>query len=165
MKDSEVRGIILQRLYDIRHSNHGMVDVPDGLGVMNIPPTVLGNCAAQLDEQGLIMFRQVMGREYRSGYGSITAFGVDVVEGNVKPPIAVTIDSSINVSASQGVQIGGHGNVQNMSFDIEKMISMVDSANGTIAEKDEAKSLLKKIAENKIVQGVLGALFKVWSGG
>jgi hypothetical protein len=80
MKDSEVRGIILQRLYDIRHSNHGMVDVPDGLGVMNIPPTVLGNCAAQLDEQGLIMFRQVMGREYRSGYGSITAFGVDVLK-------------------------------------------------------------------------------------
>jgi hypothetical protein len=58
MKDSEVRGIILQRLYDVRHSNNGMIHIPDGLGVINIEPLVLGNCASQLNEQGLIKFRQ-----------------------------------------------------------------------------------------------------------
>ncbi len=165
MKDSEVRGIILQRLYDIRHSNNGMIDIPDGLAIMNIAPMVLGNCAAQLDEQRLIKFRQYMGRGYRAGHGSITAFGVDVVEGNVRPPIAVTIDSSVNVSSSQGVQIGGLGNVQNVTLDVEKMINMVDSADGTVIEKEEAKSLLKKLSENKIVQGVLAAVVKSWSGG
>ena len=77
----------------------------------------------------------------------------------------MTIDSSINVSASQGVQIGGAGNVQNVSIDIEKMMSMIDSASGTITEKEEAKSLLKILVENKIIRGVLGALLKVWSGG
>lgn len=164
MKDSEVRGVILQRLYDIRHSNNGMIDIPDGLGLMNIEPTVLGNCAAQLDEQGLVKFRQVIGHGYRSGYGSITAFGVDVVEGNVRAPIAVTIDSSINVAGSQGVQIGGQGNVQNVTLDVEKMINMVDSGDGTVIEKEEAKSILKKLAENKIVQGVLGAVIKTWAG-
>jgi hypothetical protein len=165
MKDSQVRGIILQRLYDIRHSNHGMIDIPDGLNLINIDSRVLGNCAAQLDEQGLIKFRQVMGKGYRSGYGSITAFGVDVAEGNVSAPIAVTIDSSISVSGSQGVQIGGNGNFQNVTLDIEKMISMVDSADGTVIEKEEAKSLLKKLADSKIVQSVLGAAIKSWSGG
>lgn len=165
MKDSEVRGTILQRLYDIRHLNNGMIDIPDGMTIMNIAPTVLANCAAQLDEQGLIKFRQYIGRGYRAGHGSITAYGVDVVEGNVRPPIAVTIDSSINVSGSQAVQIGGQGNLQNVTLDVEKMITMVDSAGGTVTEKEEAKSLLKKLAENKIVQGVLGAMVKTWSGG
>jgi hypothetical protein len=163
MTDSEVRGIILRWLYDIRHSNNGMIDIPDGLGVMNVEPIILGNCAAQLDEQGLIKFRQYMGRGYRAGHGSITAFGVDVVEGNVRPPIAVTIDNSISVSGSHGVQIGGHGNQQTVTLDVEKMISMVDSAGGTVTEKEEAKSLLKKLGENKIVQRVIGRVFEFWS--
>ena len=164
MKDSEVRGIILQRLYDVRHMNNGMIDIPDGLSLIGIEPTVLGNCAAQLDEQGLIKFRQYMGLGYRAGHGSITAFGVDVVEGSVQPPIAVTIDSSINVSGSQGVQIGGWANVQNMTLEIEKMISMVDSVGGTVTEKEEAKSLLNKLSENEVVQRVLGAMVKRWLG-
>jgi len=151
-------------LYDIRHSNHGMIDVPDGLGILNIPPSVLGNCALQLEEQGLIKFRQLMGREYRSGYGSITAFGVDVVEGNLSSPIAVTIDSSINVSASQGIQIGGQGNIQNLTLDVERMISLVDSAGGRISEKEEAKSLLTKLAANKIVRWVFEKTIKGWLG-
>jgi hypothetical protein len=67
MKDSEVRGIILQRLYDIRHSNDGMIDIPDGLAIMNVPAAVLANCAAQLDEQGLIKFQEYLGRGYRAG--------------------------------------------------------------------------------------------------
>ena len=48
---------------------------------------------------------------------------------------------------------------------VEKMITMVDSAGGTVIEKEEAKSLLRKLAENKIVQSVFGAVVKTWSGG
>ena len=162
MKDSEVRGIILQKLYDIRHSNNGMIMIPDGLGIMNIESSVLGNCATQLREQSLIIFSEVLGAGHRAGYGSITAFGVDVVEGNTRPPIAVSIDSSINVSGSQGIQIGGTSNIQNVTLDLEKMISMVDSAGGTITEKEEAKSLLKKLTENKLVQTVLGKWLQTW---
>jgi hypothetical protein len=162
MKDMEVRGIILQKLYDIRHSNNGMVMIPDGLGLMSIEPSVLGNCAAQLRDQRLITFSEILGAGHRAGFGSITAFGVDVVEGNTRSPIAVSIDSSINVSGSQGIQIGGHSNIQNVTFDLEKMISMVDSAGGTITEKEEAKSLLKKLAENKLVQTILGRWVQTW---
>ena len=140
------------------------MDIPDGLGILNIAPSVLGNCAVQLEEQGLIKFRQLMGKGYRFGRASITAFGVDVVEGNVSPPIAVSIDSSISVSGSQRVQIGGHGNTQNVTLDMEKMVTLVDSANATVAEKEEAKSLLKKVFDNKLVQGALEKLIKGWFG-
>jgi len=136
--------------------------VPDGLGVMNIEPSVLGNCAAQLHEKGLIQFRQIMGHSYRAGYSSITAFGVDIVEGNARSPIAVSIDSSINISASHGVQIGGQGNSQNLTFNVEKMISIVDATEASIVEKEEAKSLLKRLADNKLVQLALRTISNKW---
>jgi hypothetical protein len=164
MKDSEVRGIILKTLYGVRHMNNGMMSLPDGMNDPSIPPAVLGNCAAQLDEQGLIKFRQLMGRSYPSGMASITAYGVDVIEGTTRPAIAVTVDSSINVSGSQGVQIGGQGNTQNLSFDIEKMISVIDSAGASLTEKEEAKSLLKRLFDNKLVQAALQTALKTWTG-
>jgi len=106
MKDSEVRGIILRRLYEVRHVNHGMIDIPDRLGILDIAPQVLGNCAAQLNEQGLIKFSEYMGKPYRFGRASITAYGVDVIEENANPSIAVTLDQSISISGSSNVQVG-----------------------------------------------------------
>jgi hypothetical protein len=160
MKDTEVRGIILRRLYDVRHTNHGMIDLPDGLSIIDIAPVVLGNCSAQLAEQGLIKFGQVMGRPYPSGWGSITAYGVDVIEGTRQPAISVTLDHSVTVHGSHNVQIGGQGNSQVVTMDVEKMTSVVESSGASVVEREEAKSLLKKLSENKLVQQAVGALFK-----
>lgn len=52
-------------------------------------------------------------RELEKLYGEVTG----------QPPIAISIDSSINVHGSQNIQIGGQGNVQSLTMDIEKMAS------------------------------------------
>jgi hypothetical protein len=161
MKDNEARGLILTRLYEIRNE----VDYanPKDLAGLPLAEDVVGNILKQLDEQGLINWKPVRagpGRNYLAYMAHITAFGVDVVEGNSRPPISITIDSSVNVHGSQNVMVGGQGNVQTVTMDIEKMISVVDNSGTSVAEREEAKSLLKKIADNKLVQTILTGWFK-----
>jgi hypothetical protein len=161
MKDNEARGLILTRLYEIRNE----VDYanPKDLAGLPLAETVIGNILQQLGEKGLIDWKPVRagpGRNYLAYMAHISAFGVDVVEGKSQPPISITIDSSVNVHGSQNVLIGGQGNVQTVTMDIEKMISVVDSSGTSVREREEAKSLLKKIAENKLVQTVLTSWFK-----
>ena len=54
------------------------------------------------------------------------------------------------------VQIG-KGNVQNVS-NFEKLKVAIDQAEGTPAEKVEAKSLIDKISENKLILAAIVAL-------
>jgi hypothetical protein len=91
--------------------------------------------------------------------GKITAHGVDVIEGTARAPITITLhDRRISVSESSNVQIG-NSNVQDVKFDIKKLIAAVDHSNASDTEKAEAKSLLEKLASNKLVQAALAALF------
>lgn len=129
MKDSEVRGLILNRLYEVRHSNHGMINLPDGLGIADIPPKVLGNCALQLDEHGLIKMKKDMTTSDPRGYAKITALGVDVVEDNFKPQIAITLDQSVNVHGAGNVQVGGQGNTQTSTDTSVHSVSAGQTAN------------------------------------
>jgi hypothetical protein len=155
MKDSEARGLVLRRLYDIRHESDG-ADARDLEGVLPIDPKILPNILDQLAQQNLVTWKPL-----RSGMGAylafmarITAFGVNVIEGTAAAPITITVDSSVNVQGSQNVQIG-HGNVQTVTMDIGKMINAVDGSDASASEKAEAKSLLKQIGESKLVQEML----------
>jgi hypothetical protein len=94
----------------------------------------------------------------------ITAFGADVIEGSTPPPISINVDSSVNVHGSQGVQIGGQGNVQNITMDVGKLMNAVDAGTGTMQEKEEAKSLLKKVLENPLAKFALDLFFKSHTG-
>jgi hypothetical protein len=163
MKDSEVRGLILKSLYDQRHTKH-FVDMPEEIGI-DLDKKVLGNVAIQLEQQGLISFKQYMGKPYPSGLAKILAYGVDVVEGTTTPPITITVDSSVNVHGSNNIQIGGQGNVQTVTMEVDKIVSIIDSSGASVVEKEEAKSLLKKLSENSLVRSALGAWFKSKLGG
>jgi hypothetical protein len=162
---SEARGLVLQRLYDIRHT----VDFANQQDFAGIPldETTLGNILEQLVHQNLAQWNPARGlaHSYLAFMARITAFGVDVIEGVLKPPIAISIDSSINVHGSQNIQIGGQGNVQSLTMDIEKMNSFVDSSGASVVEKEEAKSLLRKLSENKLVQIAIGGLIRAKTGG
>jgi hypothetical protein len=155
MKDSDSRGLVLKRLYDVRHQ----LDHANGSDFSGLPiePKVLPNILEQLAQQNLIDWKPLRGSmgSYLAFMAKITAFGVDVVEGNITSPITVTIDSSVNVHGSQNVQVGGHGNIQTVTMDFEKMINAVEGADVSISEKAEAKSLLQKIANNKLVQSIV----------
>jgi hypothetical protein len=162
VKDSEVRGLVLKALYDIRNKPRGhTIQIPEGLNIPGFELSsedslhLLGNVAKQLGELGLIEFHQVVNRRHPSGLAWIKAPGVDVVEGTASAPVTITFDNSVRVTGSQGVQIGGQGNVQKISMDAAKLINAIDGGAGTIQEKEEAKSLLKKLVENPLIKAAL----------
>jgi hypothetical protein len=161
--DSEARGLILRRLYDLRHDASRRMVGPKEFEDIELPEHVVGNIVEQLQGKGLIAAKVLRtGAGLATFMARILAPGVDVIEGKTRPPMAITVDNSVNIHGSQNVQVGGSGNVQNVTMDIQKLISLVDSAGASVAEKEEAKSLLKKLADNKLVQW---ALTKWASGG
>jgi hypothetical protein len=94
--------------------------------------------------------------------GKITARGVDVVDGDVPPPIRVTLhDHSISITGSTGVIVGS-GNKQNIVGDIGKIHAAIDHSHASDGEKQEAKSLLQKLVGNATLWSILGTFF---SGG
>jgi hypothetical protein len=161
MKDSEARGIVLRRLYDIRHEvDMSRPQRPEDFE-KTLPANVVANILSQLADKGMIEFKP---HKLRSTgqidvfQARISALGVDVIEGTREPPIAISFDNSVTIHGSQGVMVGGQGNVQNFTMDVEKMNSIVDSSDASITEKEEAKSLLKQLSENKLVRLVLAKL-------
>lgn len=84
MKDNEARGIVLQRLYDIRHD----VDMaqPQHFEAFEktLPANVIANVLSQLADKGMIQFKPH--KLTSSGVidffqARISALGVDVIEG------------------------------------------------------------------------------------
>jgi hypothetical protein len=157
MKDSEARGLVLQRLYKFRERPGGWLQPSDFTDVP-VSQESLPRIVGYLVEQHFADWKPVrsgshMGIEHF--IARITSAGVDVVEGTVEAPPTITImDNSIKVQGSIGVQIG-QGNTQTLTMDTEKLIVAVDNAQASLTEKEEAKSLLRKIAENKLVQTVI----------
>jgi hypothetical protein len=89
------------------------------------------------------------------GMGRITNLGVDVIEGNIKAPIAISIDRSISVSGSNLVQIGD-GNTQDIRINSDKIVAAINQSTATLGEKEDAKSLLQKILENPLLSKIFG---------
>jgi hypothetical protein len=89
----------------------------------------------------------------------ITGLGVDVVEGNVRSPIAITIDRRVTGSGSSHVQVGD-GNVQDIHMTADKIVAAINSSTASEAEKEKAKSLLQRVLENPLLSTVTG-----WFGG
>jgi hypothetical protein len=166
MKDSEVRGRVLQFLYENRRENFiafGAVQ-----RACQIPADIelgdwLRGCK-QLADYNLIEWHGVddhTGMGQLGGVAAINAFGVEVAEGDARPPIAIQmIDQSqqINVTGSQGVQIAGANSIQQQTISdaFGKVIAAVDGANVSEAEKKEARSLLLKLLESKVAAVILG---------
>ena len=162
MTDNQLRGLVLQKYYNRRREglfqwkSEDFQDVPedfDGVDLFRV--------CDQLGEHNLIEWKSAQGPrgETIGGFGRISAFGVDVVEGHAKPPISITLHQSrhISVHSSSNVQIG-NANVQDVSIEIEKVIAAIDSSPASESEKTEAKSLLKKFLEHPLVTSIAGGL-------
>src|ERR1700756_1846997 len=99
MKDSVVRGCLLQFLYESRSEG----SIPFGHGEAAVPP--LGGISrrdwlravAQLSEYRLIDWTPIedqSGMGLLSGFAKINDFGVKVLEAGVAPPIRIAMDES-----------------------------------------------------------------------
>jgi hypothetical protein len=165
MKDSVVRGRLLQLLYE--HRREG--SIPFGRLEQAIPPP--GgisrrdwlHAVAQLSEYGLIDWTPLedkSGMGLLSGFAKINDFGVKVLETGVEPPIKIFIDESWRTAVPQQKQtpIATSTPQQLMITDaLEKVINAIDQADVSEQDKNEAKSLLRKLLSSKAAAKVLGA--------
>src|SRR6478609_6352812 len=145
MKDSVVRGCLLQLLYERRSEG----SIPFGQGEQAVlPPGGISRrdwlrALVQLSEYHLIDWAPLEdqgGMGLLSGFAKINDFGVKVFEGDVAPPIQISMDEH-----------------QQMITDaLEKVITAINQADVSEQEKNEAKTLLRRLLGSKAAVSVLG---------
>jgi hypothetical protein len=164
MKDSVTRGCLLQLLYERRSEG----SIPFGRLEEAVPPP--GGIShrdwlravAQLSEYGLIDWSPLedkSGMGLLSGFAKINDFGVKVLQGDAEPPIRIAIDKSRRTGVPRQKQAPTATSTpqQQMITDaLEKVITAINQADLSKQEKDEAKSLLRKLLSSKAAAKVLG---------
>lgn len=161
MKDSELRGYILQHYYDRRREDFLLPPKAADLEVQVTEEDIIQVCG-QLCEQNLLK------RDRNGIYGlttqhhyiykhEINAFGIDVVEGAVTPAIKVEFvqhnNNTVTITGSTGVNniIGS-----NNTLTLPELVKAVESADATPQEKEEAKTLLREFLEHPLVSAIAG---------
>jgi len=106
MRDNELRGLILEALYNQRRKD--LVNLDQELGALPVPHGATESILRQLVKKGLLE-RPI---QPLNGLGNarITAYGIDVVQGTTRPPLSILLHQRITV---QDVQVG-EGNIQNV---------------------------------------------------
>jgi hypothetical protein len=165
MKDSVVRGRLLQLLYERRTEG----SIPFGHVEQAVPPP--GGISrrdwlravAQLSEYGLIDWTPLedkSGMGLLSGFARINNFGVKVLETGVAPPIQISIDESRRTTVPRQKQAPTAASTpqqERITDALEKVITAINQADLSKQEKDESKSLLRKLLSSKAAAKVLGA--------
>ena len=164
MKDAVVRGCLLQLLYERRSEG----SVPFGHVEQAVPPP--GGISrrdwlravAQLSEYRLIDWtplKDKSGMGLVSGFAKINDFGVKVLEGGVAPPIGISIDEIRQTTVPQREQapiVASTPQQQMIRDALEKVITAINQADVSEQQKNEAKSLLRKLLGSKAAANVLG---------
>ncbi len=164
MKDSVVRGCLLQLLYERRSEG----SIPFGHAEQAVPsPQGINRrdwlrAVAQLSEYRLIDWTPLedqTGMGLLSGFAKINDFGVKVLEARVASPIRISIDQSrrTTVPGEHEALIAATPQQQAIAEALEKVITAINQADASEQEKNEAKSLLRKLLHSKAAASVLGA--------
>ena len=111
--DALLRGVLLKRLYDLRHLNGGRVPLSDIdlSGLEQQRPEVVGSICTQLAEAGLIEWKPLIDNSGSvvQGVAKIVALGIDVVDGHTTSPVAIAYPSNditeeiINNASLEGI--------------------------------------------------------------
>ena len=165
MKDSVVRGCLLQLLYE--HRSEGLL--PFGQTEQAVmPPAGINRrdwlrAVAQLSEYSLIDWTPLedkSGMGLLSGFAKINDLGVKVLEAGVEPPIRISIDKTRQTRVprqQQGPSATSTPQQQMITDALEKVITAINQADVSGQEKNEAKSLLRKLLSSKAAAKLLGA--------
>src|SRR5947209_18741176 len=126
MKDSVVRGCLLQLLYERRSEG----PIPFGQGEQAVlPPGGINHrdwlrALAQLSEYRLIDWTPVedqSGMGLLSGFDKINDFGVKVLEGGVAPPIQISMDERRRTSVPRREQAPIATSIQHPQVDTDAL--------------------------------------------
>jgi hypothetical protein len=159
MKDSVVRGRVLELLYDRRGENY----IPFG-AAPDAAPAPEGidrgdwlRAVAQLAEYGLIDWTPV---EDKSGMGLLEGFarinqaGLNVLKGS-EAQIDIRFEQSHDVSSSRKA-MSTTSTQRGIAEAFEKIIAALDQSNAPEVEKRRTKGLLRKILESNIAASLCG---------
>lgn len=161
MKDNELRGIILKKLYDKRRE--GFIGLTEKDFNNSIPLANIYRITEQLNDYGMIKSQSIANtydgkliiKDIRA---TIAAPGTDVIEGNLSPPIGITfIDKSINVTSSSNFQIGNQNSLK-VEQVLKDIHDKIDNADASAQDKKQAKSLWSAISENPLLNTILGSV-------
>jgi hypothetical protein len=164
MKDSVVRGCLLQLLYERQSEG----PIPFGQTEQAVPPPGGINrrdwlrAVAQLSEYHVIDWTPLedkSGMGLLSGFAEINDLGIKVLEGGATPPIRISIDESRRPTVSEREQApiaGGTPQQQAITEAMEEVIAAINQADVSEQQKNEAKSLLRKLLGSKAAASVLG---------
>jgi len=164
MKDSVVRGCLLQLLYERRSEG----SIPFGHAEQAVPPPGGINrrdwlrAVAQLSEYRLIDWTPLedkSGTGLLSGFAKINDFGVKVLEAGVASPIRIFIDETRRTAVPRQQQASiapSTPQQQVLTEALEKVITALNQADASEREKNEVKSLLRKLLGSKAAASVLG---------
>ncbi|PYJ17728.1 MAG: hypothetical protein DME94_02915 [Verrucomicrobia bacterium] len=164
MKDSVVRGCLLQLLYE--HRREGLLPFGQAEQAVRPPAGINGRdwlrAVAQLSEYRLIDWTPLedeSGMGLLSGFAKINDFGVKVLEAGVEPPITISIDQSQRPAVSKREQTSRERRNQQQAITeaLEKVITAINEADVSEREKNAAKSLLRKLLGSKAAARALGA--------
>src|SRR5213596_2618093 len=164
MKDSVVRGYVLQLLYERRSEG----SIPFGHAEQAVPPPEGINrrdwlrAVAQLSEYRLIDWTPLedqSGMGLLSGFAKINDFGIKVLEAGVASPISISIDESRRPTVARQEQApitASTPQQQVITEALEKVMTAINQADVSEREKNEAKSLFRKLLCSKAAARVLG---------
>jgi hypothetical protein len=155
MKDTELRGLLLQVFYQRRRESW-FLPKPADLPVPLSEQDILQLCD-QLAEHGMLEWRVLKGHgTVRHGMGKINAFGIDVAEQVATPDIKVEFvqNQTVNISGSTNVVVGNNSQV--IAGSVRDLVAFIESSNGSAEEKLEAKNRLRKFLEHPLLAAAVG---------
>lgn len=165
MKDSVVRGRLLRLLYERRDEG----SIPFGRLEQALPPPggINGHdwlrAVAQLSEYGLIDWSPVedtSGMGLLSGFARINEFGIDVLEARLESPIGISLHETQPITAhskKQGATATSTSQQEQIADALERVIIAIDQADLSDQEKNESKSLLRRLLSSKAAAKIFGA--------
>jgi len=156
MKDTILRGIVLEQYYLRRREEHFLPEPEDFSP--HIPLEDILSISDQLGQHGLIDWRGLSGiGGFETGVGKITAFGIDVMENGVDPGLNIEFvqNKTIHINESSNVVVGDHNDVSFIQH-IQEVTNSIDRSNGTPEQKAEARTLLARFLEHPLVTAIAG---------
>lgn len=160
MKDSDIRGVVLEKFYDGRNKDKYFPKEEDFPG---IEMSAIFRVCDQLHEHGLLKTWKTVGSPVAQGFGMISANGVDVMEGNTKPPLSISITNNHqnisvgNITQASSITIGNNNSVSVESSLKEIIEALKENSSASEEEKQSALSLLKNFIAHPLVSSMAGA--------
>ena len=149
---------VLRFFYDRR--NDGVKKLGEHSAPEGMSPAVFFRICGNLGEDGFIKWTPIRDGMYiKWGTGEITSQGIKAHENRVNLMASTnTQHVVVNNSNSPGANFHfGNGNIHQEVAWLNFVSQEIDKTNASPEEKKEAKSLLGKISENKLVNTIFGS--------